>query len=111
MDLQDVFQRFTFDTMSILIFGIDLGCLYIEFPEVPITKAVNDAAIFFRGVVAQCFWNSQRWLGIEKEKKLSKACETRDRFIGQCISKNRQQLKNERSKSKEEEEERRIWIY
>ncbi|CAA2993214.1 alkane hydroxylase MAH1-like [Olea europaea subsp. europaea] len=50
IDLQDLFQRLTFDTTCILVTGYDPGCLSIEFPDVTFSKAMDDAeeAIFMR---------------------------------------------------------------
>ncbi|KAL2528074.1 Cytochrome [Forsythia ovata] len=50
IDLQDLFQRLTFDTTCILVTSYDPGCLSIEFPDVPFAKAMDDAeeTIFLR---------------------------------------------------------------
>ncbi|KAL7230857.1 hypothetical protein ACSBR2_009191 [Camellia fascicularis] len=81
VDLQDLFQRFTFDTTCILITSYDPGCLSIEFPDVPFAKAMDDAekALLTRHVVLETVWRIQSWLGIGHEKKLSKAWKTLDR--------------------------------
>ncbi|XP_004237624.1 alkane hydroxylase MAH1-like [Solanum lycopersicum] len=94
VDLQDLFQRFTFDTTCILVTGYDPGCVSIDFPHVPFSKALDDAeeAILFRHVIPEPIWKLQRWLGIGEEKKLSKAWETMDDVIGNYISKKRDEL-------------------
>ncbi|KAI8031953.1 Alkane hydroxylase MAH1 [Camellia lanceoleosa] len=78
VDLQDLFQRFTFDTTCILITSYDPGYLSIEFPDVPFAKAMNDAkkALLMRHIVLETVWRIQSWLGIEHEKKLSEAWKT-----------------------------------
>ncbi|XXG49370.1 hypothetical protein AAC387_Pa02g3575 [Persea americana] len=43
MDLQDLFQRFTFDNTCILVFGADPGSLSVELPMVPLARAMDDA--------------------------------------------------------------------
>ncbi|RVX21618.1 Alkane hydroxylase MAH1 [Vitis vinifera] len=50
VDLQDVFQRLTFDTTCMLVTGFDTKCLSIEFPEVPFATALEDVeeAVFYR---------------------------------------------------------------
>ncbi|KAJ0040271.1 hypothetical protein Pint_26949 [Pistacia integerrima] len=103
VDLQDLFQRFTFDSTCILVTGYDPGCLSIEFPEVPFSKALEDAeeSIFYRHVVPERVWKLQRWLGIGEEKKMKKAKETLDRIVFEYIQKKREEL----SKGIQEKEE------
>ncbi|KAF8411566.1 hypothetical protein HHK36_004121 [Tetracentron sinense] len=105
VDLQDVFQRFTFDTTCILVSGFDPGCLSIDFPDVPFSKALDDVeeAIFFRHIVPESCWKLLRWLRIGEEKKLSRAWETLDHFIAQYITMKREEL-SQRKKMKEKEE-------
>ncbi|KAG2244533.1 hypothetical protein Bca52824_093620 [Brassica carinata] len=56
VDLQDVFQRFLFDTSTILMTGYDLKCLSIEMPKVDFGDAVDGVsdAIFYRHVKPAC---------------------------------------------------------
>nr|DAD40170.1 TPA_asm: hypothetical protein HUJ06_014493 [Nelumbo nucifera] len=104
VDLQDVFQRFTFDSTCTLISGIDPGCLSVEFPDVAFSKALDDVeeAIFFRHIVPKSYWKLQRWLGIGEEKKMSRAWKTLDRYIAHCISLKREELNNRTNKNEEE---------
>ncbi|KAI8536039.1 hypothetical protein RHMOL_Rhmol10G0224700 [Rhododendron molle] len=53
VDLQDLFQRLTFDTTCMLVTGYDPGCLSVELPDVPFSKAMDAAeeAVFSRHVV------------------------------------------------------------
>ena len=94
MDLQDVFQRLTFDTTCMLVTGFDSKCLSIELPEVPFATALEDAeeAILHRHVLPETLWRLQSWLGIGKEKKHQKAWETLDHTIAEYISKKRDEL-------------------
>ncbi|KAJ0040280.1 hypothetical protein Pint_26942 [Pistacia integerrima] len=94
VDLQDLFQRFTFDSTFILVTGYDPACLSIEFPEVPFSKALEDAdeAIFYRHVIPERVWKLQRWLGVGEEKKMKKAKETLDRVVFEYIQKKREEL-------------------
>ncbi|XP_058179469.1 alkane hydroxylase MAH1-like [Rhododendron vialii] len=96
VDLQDVFQRFTFDTTCILVTGYDPGCLSSELLDVPFSKAMDDAeeTVFTRHVVPQSIWKFQRWLGIGQEKKLSKACKTLDHVIAKYIAMKKDELSN-----------------
>ncbi|THG11863.1 hypothetical protein TEA_000418 [Camellia sinensis var. sinensis] len=63
VDLQDLFQRLTFDTTCMLVTGYDPGCLSIDLPHVPFAKAMDDVAeaIFIRHVVPASVWKFQRW--------------------------------------------------
>ncbi|KAJ6869669.1 hypothetical protein NC651_034409 [Populus alba x Populus x berolinensis] len=94
LDLQDLFQRFTFDATCVIVTGFDPGCLSMDLPEVAFSKAMDNAmeAIFYRHVLPESTWRLQRWLGIGKEKKLKKARETLDRIIAEIISTKREEL-------------------
>ncbi|KAF3655961.1 putative monothiol glutaredoxin-S2-like [Capsicum annuum] len=65
VDLQDVFQRLTFDTCQ-LVTGYDPGCLAVEFPRVPFSKAMDEAeeVLFIRHLLPQSVCKLQKWLGI-----------------------------------------------
>ncbi|KAL7230855.1 hypothetical protein ACSBR2_009189 [Camellia fascicularis] len=105
VDLQDLFQRLTFDTTCILVTGYDPGCLSIDLPHVPFSKAMDDAeeAIFIRHIVPERVWKFQRWVGIGHEKKLRNARETLDHIIAKYISMKRDELSREiKSNDKEE---------
>ncbi|KAJ9670878.1 hypothetical protein PVL29_027051 [Vitis rotundifolia] len=106
VDLQDLFQRFTFDTTCKLVTGFDTKCLSIEFPRVLFAKAMDDVeeAIFFRHVVPESLWKLQRWLGIGEEKKLSKGWETIDNVIAEYISMKNEELSKGITKLQEDEE-------
>nr|GLL26316.1 alkane hydroxylase MAH1-like [Ipomoea trifida] len=99
VDLQDVFQRLTFDTTCTLVTGYDPGCLSVDFPDVPFSKAMDDAeeVIFIRHLLPESLWKLQQWLGIGPEKKLSRACEILDQVIGKYITMKRQEKLNSSS--------------
>ncbi|KAI8031950.1 Alkane hydroxylase MAH1 [Camellia lanceoleosa] len=61
VDLQDLFQRLTFDSTCILVTSYDPGCLSIDLPHVPFAKAVDDVteAIFIHHVVPESVWKFQ----------------------------------------------------
>jgi len=88
VDLQDMFQRFTFDTTFVLATGYDPGCLSVEMPEVEFARALDDAeeAIFFRHVKPEIFWRLQGLLGLGDEKKMTKARSTLDRVCSKYIA-------------------------
>nr|GME12468.1 alkane hydroxylase MAH1-like [Ipomoea batatas] len=86
-DLQDVFQRFTFDTISMLLLHHDPQSLCLGLPYLPCEKAFKHAtdAVLYRHIFPETFWKLQNWVGIGKEKKLIQACRTFDVFIYSAI--------------------------
>ncbi|XP_051129077.1 alkane hydroxylase MAH1-like [Andrographis paniculata] len=88
IDLQDVFQRFTFDSICKLVLDHDPESLSPEFPIVPCGDALNDAleALLHRHVLPEVVWKFQKWLRIGKEKKLIEAWESIDEFVYRCLS-------------------------
>ncbi|KAL8478884.1 hypothetical protein ACS0TY_030681 [Phlomoides rotata] len=97
IDLQDLFQRLTFDTTCILVTGFDPGCLSLDLPDVPFSRAMDEAeeAIFMRHCLPESVWKLQRWLGIGHERKLSRAWVVLDDVINKYIWMKREKLKCE----------------
>ncbi|KAF8019105.1 hypothetical protein BT93_H3858 [Corymbia citriodora subsp. variegata] len=95
VDLQDLFQRFTFDSACRFVTGFDPGSLSVEFPEVPFSKALDDAeeVIFYRHIYPEWFGTLQRWLGIGMEEKLRRAREVMDQIVGNYIVQKRVELR------------------
>ncbi|TXG54963.1 hypothetical protein EZV62_020219 [Acer yangbiense] len=106
VDLQELFQRFTFDVVGLLVFGVDSNSLSVELPLIPHEKAFDDMeeAVFIRYLLPKSFWKLLKWLQIGEEKKLKEAWDIFDRFLYQSISAAREKLIS-RSKSPVEEEE------
>ncbi|XP_006404786.2 alkane hydroxylase MAH1 isoform X2 [Eutrema salsugineum] len=94
VDLQDVFQRFTFDTTFVLATGIDPGCLSIEMPEIEFARALDEAeeALFFRHVKPEMVWKMQRLIGFGDELKMKRAHSTFDRVCSKCIASKRDEV-------------------
>uniref|UniRef100_A0A5B7BF20 Unspecific monooxygenase n=1 Tax=Davidia involucrata TaxID=16924 RepID=A0A5B7BF20_DAVIN len=92
VDLQDLLQRFSYDTICILALGYDPSSLCID--GAPSDNVFSDAeeAFLYRHILPESYWKLQRWLQIGIEKKLSKGAETIDHFLAHCISLKRQQL-------------------
>ncbi|XP_059451562.1 alkane hydroxylase MAH1-like [Corylus avellana] len=105
VDLQDLFQRYTFDNVCFLVLGFDPKCLSIEFPQVAHAKAFDqmEQSVFYRHVVPESCWKLQRWLQIGEEKKLSVAWKFFDEFLYQCISSKREEIARNRTQKMEEE--------
>ncbi|KAK7381437.1 hypothetical protein VNO78_34125 [Psophocarpus tetragonolobus] len=95
VDLQDVFNRFTFDNICSIVLGYDPQCLSVDFPQVQIEKAFNQAeeSIFYRHTVPKFVWKLQKWLQIGQEKKMTEACKTLDQFIHACIASKREEIR------------------
>ncbi|KAE8725266.1 hypothetical protein F3Y22_tig00009009pilonHSYRG00372 [Hibiscus syriacus] len=93
-NLEDIFQRFTFDSTCILVTGHDPRSLSVEFPEVLFTKALDDAeeAIFYRHVRPPWFIKLQRWLNMGQERKYGKAWHVLDDIIAEYIWQKRKDL-------------------
>ncbi|KAI4330145.1 hypothetical protein MLD38_028448 [Melastoma candidum] len=106
VDLQDVFQRLTFDLTFKLVTGFDPGSLSIDFPEVLFSKALDNAeeAIFYRHVFPAWSWRLQRVLGIGMEEKLRIAQKNLDQTIAKCIKMKREQLRKPSLDMKEGED-------
>ncbi|KAJ6678068.1 ALKANE HYDROXYLASE MAH1-LIKE [Salix viminalis] len=106
VDLQDVFQRFTFDITSVLVTGFDPGCLSVEFPRVEFSEAMDDAeeAIFYRHIWPELFLKIQRWLGFGREQKLKEARRTLDRMVAEYISRKREELISKKTITVEDED-------
>ncbi|XP_042012211.1 alkane hydroxylase MAH1-like [Salvia splendens] len=93
-DLQDLYQRLTFDTTCRLVTGFDPGCLSVELPDVPFSRAMDEAeeAIFMRHCLPETVWRLQRFLGIGHEKQMTRARGVLDRVINNYISMKRDEL-------------------
>ncbi|KAG9135261.1 hypothetical protein Leryth_024672 [Lithospermum erythrorhizon] len=93
-DLQDIFQRFTFDSITMLLLDYDPGCLTIDLPFIACEKAFNVAidALFQRHTLPTSVWKLQKWLRIGKEKQLVKAWNSFDEFLYPVISLKQEEL-------------------
>ncbi|KAJ6423425.1 hypothetical protein OIU84_024389 [Salix udensis] len=98
IDMQDVIQRFMYDSICISVLGFDPNCLTIEFPEVTHAKAfdIMGEAVFYRHIVPEFYWKFQKWLQIGEEKRLSGALQIYDQFLYKYISAKREQVLNEK---------------
>ncbi|GJZ39173.1 alkane hydroxylase MAH1-like protein [Tanacetum coccineum] len=104
LDLQDIFQRFTFDTICKLLFDYDPQSMSPDFPDIPCEKALckMEEAILFRQFTPPSFWKLQQLLRVGNEKKLSDAWETLDQFIYKCLDPNQNKYSNGKIEDPEE---------
>ncbi|KAI4305555.1 hypothetical protein L6164_028915 [Bauhinia variegata] len=91
VDIQDTFQKFIFDIVSLAILGFDPDCLSIGSPNVALEKAFSEieASILYRHVVPHFLWKLQKWLQIGEEKKLIKARKIIETFLHEQITSKR----------------------
>lgn len=82
-DLQDVFQRLTFDNICKLVLDYDPCSLSVELPHVPCEKAFSTFGqpLLYRHVIPEFIWKLQKRLRIGRERKLAEASEALDEFI------------------------------
>ncbi|WOG99891.1 hypothetical protein DCAR_0519247 [Daucus carota subsp. sativus] len=96
VDLQEIFQRLTFDNICSLLLDHDPQSLSLELPYIPCEKAFTptEEALLYRHFLPESVLKLQRLIGVGKERGLSEAREAFDEFIYSCISKKRQQAQN-----------------
>nr|GEV23987.1 alkane hydroxylase MAH1-like [Tanacetum cinerariifolium] len=96
MDLQDIFQRFTFDTICEVLFDNDPCSLSHDLPYAPCKKVLLDVEKVFllRHVMPTCMWKLQRFLRVGKERKFIGAWKILDQFIYKCIAQKQNEYKN-----------------
>ncbi|KAL7089905.1 hypothetical protein ACP275_12G006100 [Erythranthe tilingii] len=107
LDLQDLFQRFTFDSICQLVTGYNPGCLSLDLADdVPFSKAMDDVeeSIFVRHILPEKIWKLQRWLGVGGERRLSEASEILDTFIIKYIAMKRNEISRKNGDSNTEHE-------
>ncbi|CAL1398549.1 unnamed protein product [Linum trigynum] len=105
VDLQDVFQRFTFDVICMTVLGYNPSSLNIDLQDVPLAKAFDDIdkGMFERHVVPETMWKLQRLLGLGAEKWLAVATERFDKFLYDFISSKREKIVRQQTTMDKEE--------
>ncbi|CAJ1932919.1 unnamed protein product [Sphenostylis stenocarpa] len=108
LDMQDVIERFTFDTTCSITLGYDSNCLpnkLAKFSSFGYEKALTEMAhvVFLRHIKPRYLWKLQRWLHIGKEKKFKEASENLDKFLNERITCKREE-QNRRNSSKKVED-------
>ncbi|XP_042005344.1 alkane hydroxylase MAH1-like [Salvia splendens] len=91
VDLQDIFQRLSFDTICKLVLEYDPCSLSVEMPNIPCEKAFNDMidALLYRHLLPEVVWRLQGWVGVGREKKLQEASRAFDEFIYPCVERSK----------------------
>lgn len=83
VDLQDVFQRLTFDNICCVVLGFDPVCLSIDLPDISCEKAFTQAenTLFYRHVRPRFFWKLQKWLQVGEEKRFTENIKIVDQWL------------------------------
>ncbi|XP_004142037.3 alkane hydroxylase MAH1 [Cucumis sativus] len=104
LDLQDLFQRFSFDSTCLFVTGFDFHSLSLEFPQVPFSRAVDEAeeVILIRHVFPKMLWDFEEKFQIGQAKKMKQAWKIIDQVIAELIASKRESLKKN-LKEKEDE--------
>uniref|UniRef100_A0A0G7ZNU8 Cytochrome P450 CYP86L1 n=1 Tax=Picea glauca TaxID=3330 RepID=A0A0G7ZNU8_PICGL len=74
LDLVDVFQRYTFDSVSNLLLGFDPGSLALDLPPIPFTEAFDRSiqASTRRFLLPALCWKTLRFLNLGMERQIRK---------------------------------------
>ncbi|KAI7747867.1 hypothetical protein M8C21_027439, partial [Ambrosia artemisiifolia] len=88
IDFQDIFQRFAFDSVCILLLDNDPKSLSLSFPYIPSFQAFADAeeAILLRHLTPPYLWKLQQILKVGTEKRFSDAKKNVDELIHKCLA-------------------------
>ncbi|KZV48120.1 hypothetical protein F511_28762 [Dorcoceras hygrometricum] len=88
LDLQDVFRRFSFDTICRFSFGLDLGCLNLPLPISEFESAFDLASRLSaeRAITASpIVWKIKRFFNLGKEKQLKQAIKSVNDLANEVI--------------------------
>ncbi|XP_071733074.1 alkane hydroxylase MAH1-like [Rutidosis leptorrhynchoides] len=88
IDLQQIFQKLTFDNILKLLVDIDLQSLSLDFHCIPCESAIPEIeeALFTRYLFPGIVWKLQRLFRMGNEKKLRDAWKVIDEFIHECLA-------------------------
>eukprot|EP01018_Ginkgo_biloba_P035856 Gb_36523 [translate_table: standard] len=95
LDLQDILQRFAFDNICRVAFGVDPGCLHPSLPTSRFAHAFEDAADISSGRVRYAIpylWRIKRMLNLGSERRLREAIHVVDEFALDIIRSRRNEL-------------------
>ncbi|KAK9063964.1 hypothetical protein SSX86_017836 [Deinandra increscens subsp. villosa] len=108
VDLQDMFQRFAFDTICTLLFDSDPKSLSLDFPRVPCEKALSDIeeAILHRYILPKRVRKILQLFRMGKENKLSEARKSVDEFIYKHLAQKQKEFSELNSEIDQEEKYR-----
>ncbi|KVH94707.1 cytochrome P450 [Cynara cardunculus var. scolymus] len=110
MDLQDIFQRLTFDSIFSLVVDYDPKTLSVDLPhnkfEVAFTK--SEEALFVRSVVPKCCWKLLKRFQLGNEKHLSDALKLSDEIIYKLLNEKKERQIEAYDIEREQQEDLRL---
>eukprot|EP01018_Ginkgo_biloba_P035871 Gb_08311 [translate_table: standard] len=95
LDLQDVLQRFAFDNICRVAFGVDPGCLHSSLPTSRFSEAFDDATDISSGrfmYAIPFLWRIKRMLNLGSERRLQEAIQVVDELAMEIIRSRRNEL-------------------
>ncbi|GLJ48931.1 hypothetical protein SUGI_1032300 [Cryptomeria japonica] len=95
LDLQDILQRFAFDNICRVAFGVDPACLLPSMPISPFAKAFDDATEISAGrfySAVPFWWRVKRMLNMGSEKHLREAIKLVDKFAMDVVKSRRKEI-------------------
>lgn len=94
LDLQDVIERYTFDTTCKLLLGLDPGLLCVGLPKTSMGKAFHrmEEGVFHRNLLPVAVWKFQGWLGVGPEKRLRVGWRMLEGFLAKAVSVKQQEM-------------------
>ncbi|CAH9143487.1 unnamed protein product [Cuscuta epithymum] len=106
-DLQRIFQRFTFDSILLVLLHKDPHTL-ATLDSHPLDHAFKDAidAVLYRHLLPPWLWKLQRWLRIGKEKKHAQAWALLDQFFYSSLLETLPQLPHPQVEMRSQNEEK-----
>ncbi|XP_010274128.1 PREDICTED: alkane hydroxylase MAH1-like [Nelumbo nucifera] len=95
VDLEDVFMRFAFDNMFMVVFGRNSNHLSVNLPPNELAEAIDDGTegVFYRHVMPKLWWKVLGWLKLGSEKKLADARKTIDRILSEQVALKKEELR------------------
>ncbi|CAI0422933.1 unnamed protein product [Linum tenue] len=116
LDIQDVFKRFMFDNMCLLVFGFDpqyllpVGSKGASLLDCACGNAFDELweVVIYRFGVPMCVWRLQRRLKIGREWKFIQAWTTLDQLLYGSIIRKRQELATKNSVENDEHKRNKL---
>jgi len=81
MNVQDLFMRFTMDSIFKVTFGYEVGTLKPELPDTPFAEAFATTNEIASSRFMNPFWKLQRVLNVGSESTVAKSAKVVDDFI------------------------------
>ncbi|KAH6558721.1 hypothetical protein KP509_1Z048900 [Ceratopteris richardii] len=96
-DLQDILLRLTFDTICLVGFGKDVGCLSPELPVSVFAKAIETSleCTMLRFFLPRRLFQTLRWLRLGKERNMINAMRVLDQFFEELVASKRRALNDD----------------